>query len=207
MMSRSSILSYATPRPRYGVYAPIYTPAGPAVKARNAKGGFTKVLDLGANVDCTPEHLLQFALLGSALVAAVEGKEEPSVGLLNIGEEAIKGSETIKQAGDLLRTAGERIDRLDFDLSTLRGPGYGYRLQEIARPLPPALLRTIGLAFSLSAPHPLHALRTTERSQMHNSEPASTRATPVTMNGRRPTASTHGPTSGWPTMPRRCIRV
>ena len=58
------------------------------------------VLDLGANVDCTPEHLLQFAVMGSALVAAVEGKENPSVGLLNIGEEAIKGSETIKQAGD-----------------------------------------------------------------------------------------------------------
>jgi phosphate acyltransferase len=66
---------------------------------------FTTVLDLGANVDCTPEHLLQFAVMGSALVAAVDGKEEPSVGLLNIGEEAIKGSETIKRAGELLRLA------------------------------------------------------------------------------------------------------
>ena len=69
--------------------------------------GYTTVLDLGANVDCTPEHLLQFAVLGSALVSAVEGKDEPSVGLLNIGEEAIKGSETIKRAGELLRAAGE----------------------------------------------------------------------------------------------------
>ena len=79
----------------------------PAIAAvlPNGKGGFTTVLDLGANVDCKPEHLLQFAVMGSALVAAVDGKEEPSVGLLNIGEEAIKGSETIKRAGELLREA------------------------------------------------------------------------------------------------------
>lgn len=72
----------------------------------NQRGRFTTVLDLGANVDCTAEHLLQFAVMGSALVSAVDGIEEPSVGLLNIGEEAIKGSETIKQAGELLRAAG-----------------------------------------------------------------------------------------------------
>ena len=63
------------------------------------------MLDLGANVDCTAEHLLQFAVMGSALVATVDGKAKPSVGLLNIGEEAIKGSETIKRAGELLREA------------------------------------------------------------------------------------------------------
>ena len=71
----------------------------------NERDGFTTVLDLGANVDCTAEHLLQFAVMGSALVAAVEGKREPTVGLLNIGEEAIKGGEAIKQAGELLRAA------------------------------------------------------------------------------------------------------
>jgi glycerol-3-phosphate acyltransferase PlsX len=71
----------------------------------NRRDAFTTVLDLGANVDCTPEHLLQFAVMGSALVSAVDGKEEPTVGLLNIGEEAIKGSETIKRAGELLRAA------------------------------------------------------------------------------------------------------
>ncbi len=71
----------------------------------NRNDGYTTVLDLGANVDCTAEHLLQFAVMGSALVAAVEGRENPSVGLLNIGEEAIKGSETIKRAGELLREA------------------------------------------------------------------------------------------------------
>lgn len=74
----------------------------------NIKDGFTTVLDLGANVDCTAEHLLQFAVMGSALVAAVDGKESPSVGLLNIGEEVIKGNEVIKQAGELLRTAHDR---------------------------------------------------------------------------------------------------
>ncbi len=71
----------------------------------NRLDGFTTVLDLGANVDCTADHLLQFAVMGSALVAAVEGKDNPSVGLLNIGEEAIKGSETIKKACELLRAA------------------------------------------------------------------------------------------------------
>ena len=71
----------------------------------NRLDGFTTVLDLGANVDCTAEHLLQFAVMGSALVGAVEGLDNPTVGLLNIGEEAIKGSETIKRAGELLRAA------------------------------------------------------------------------------------------------------
>jgi len=71
----------------------------------NERPGFTTMLDLGANVDCTAEHLLQFAVMGSALVSALEGTPEPSVGLLNIGAEAIKGSETIKQAGELLRAA------------------------------------------------------------------------------------------------------
>jgi phosphate acyltransferase len=71
----------------------------------NERDAFTTMLDLGANVDCSAEHLLQFALMGSALAAAVEGRPDPTVGLLNIGEEAIKGSETIKQAAELLRRA------------------------------------------------------------------------------------------------------
>lgn len=71
----------------------------------NERDGFTTVLDLGANVDCTAENLLQFAVMGSALVAAVEGKANPSVGLLNIGEEAIKGSEAVRSAALLLRAA------------------------------------------------------------------------------------------------------
>lgn len=76
-----------------------------ATQLPNAKGGATTVLDLGANVDCTAEHLLQFAVMGSALVSALNDRPDPSVGLLNIGEEVIKGNEVIKKAGELLRAA------------------------------------------------------------------------------------------------------
>ena len=65
--------------------------------------GSTYVLDLGANVDCTPENLLQFAIMGATLVAAVEHKDRPTVGLLNIGEEDIKGNDLVKRASELLR--------------------------------------------------------------------------------------------------------
>ena len=81
-----------------------------AMQLPNAVGGATTVLDLGANVDCTADHLLQFAVMGSALVAAISGIPSPSVGLLNIGEEAIKGSEVIKKAGELLRSASNSGD-------------------------------------------------------------------------------------------------
>ena len=64
------------------------------------------VLDLGANVDCTAEHLLQFAVMGSCLVSAVDGIERPSIGLLNIGEEEIKGNDVVKDAAELLRASG-----------------------------------------------------------------------------------------------------
>jgi glycerol-3-phosphate acyltransferase PlsX len=76
----------------------------------NATGGATTVLDLGANVDCSALHLLQFAVMGSALVSVLTGQEAPTVGLLNIGEEAIKGNETIKKAGELLRSAAKSGD-------------------------------------------------------------------------------------------------
>jgi len=71
----------------------------------NQKGGTTTMLDLGANVDSSAEHLLQFAVLGSALVSALEERERPTVGLLNIGEEVIKGNEVVKQAAELLRAS------------------------------------------------------------------------------------------------------
>ncbi|HYG13084.1 MAG TPA: phosphate acyltransferase PlsX [Methylophilaceae bacterium] len=67
--------------------------------------GVTYMLDLGANADCTAEHLLQFAIMGAMLVSCVEHKERPSVGLLNIGSEDIKGNEVVKQAGELLRAS------------------------------------------------------------------------------------------------------
>ncbi len=71
----------------------------------NKTGGVTTMLDLGANVDCTAEHLLQFALMGSALVSVIHGKDRPTIGLLNVGEEVIKGNDTVKLAGELLRTS------------------------------------------------------------------------------------------------------
>ena len=61
------------------------------------------MLDLGANVDCTADHLLQFALMGSALVTVLEHKDKPTIGLLNIGSEDIKGNEVVKHAAALLR--------------------------------------------------------------------------------------------------------
>lgn len=67
--------------------------------------GNTYMLDLGANADCTPEHLYQFAIMGAMLVSCVEHKERPTVGLLNIGSEDIKGNEVVKQAGELLRAS------------------------------------------------------------------------------------------------------
>jgi phosphate acyltransferase len=80
----------------------------PAIAAPmpTATGGQTMMLDLGANVDCEAAHLLQFAVMGAALVSALDGKERPSVGLLNVGEEAIKGNDVVKQAAELLRASG-----------------------------------------------------------------------------------------------------
>ncbi|MBP8308140.1 MAG: phosphate acyltransferase PlsX [Burkholderiaceae bacterium] len=83
----------------------------PAIAAPipNQKGGVTTMLDLGANVDCEPQHYLQFAYMGVALATAIEGNTSPTVGLLNIGEEVIKGNDTVKQAAELLRASS-----LDF---------------------------------------------------------------------------------------------
>jgi len=68
--------------------------------------GHVHVLDLGANVDCTPEHLLQFGIMGSSLVSAIEHKDLPTVGILNIGEEDIKGNDVVKRAAELLKCSG-----------------------------------------------------------------------------------------------------
>ena len=64
--------------------------------------GHTHVLDLGANVDSSAENLFEFAVMGSVLVSAIDGIERPTVGLLNIGEEEIKGNERVKEAARLL---------------------------------------------------------------------------------------------------------
>jgi glycerol-3-phosphate acyltransferase PlsX len=64
--------------------------------------GQTYMLDLGANVDCAAEHLFQFAVMGSELVSVVEDMPSPRIGLLNIGQEEIKGNEQVKRAHELL---------------------------------------------------------------------------------------------------------
>ena len=74
--------------------------------------GHTYVLDLGANVDSSSEHLFQFAVMGSVLASAVENIDRPRVGLLNIGEEEIKGNERVKVAAQLL--AGSDLNYIGF---------------------------------------------------------------------------------------------
>ena len=69
----------------------------------NEKGEPTYMLDLGANVDCEPHHLHQFAIMGSVLFSAMEGVAKPTIGLLNVGTEEIKGNEVVKSTGVLLR--------------------------------------------------------------------------------------------------------
>lgn len=74
----------------------------------NQKNGPTYMLDLGANVDCEPHHLHQFAIMGSVLFSAMEGVQRPSIGLLNVGTEEIKGNEVVKATSLLLRADHER---------------------------------------------------------------------------------------------------
>jgi len=75
--------------------------------------GYSYLLDLGANVDSSAEHLHQFALMGSALATALDGIENPRVALLNIGEEAIKGNEQVKLADTLLQ-ANQQLNYIGF---------------------------------------------------------------------------------------------
>lgn len=75
-----------------------------------AKDGHVHMLDLGANVDCTAEHLYQFALMGSILVNAVDNIENPRIGLLNIGVEEMKGNEDIREAANLM----QQSDQLNY---------------------------------------------------------------------------------------------
>jgi len=89
-----------------GIDRPAICSSLPTIK------GHTHVLDLGANVDSDADSLLQFAVMGSALTSAVENISRPTVGLLNIGAEAIKGNEQVKEAGRLL--AGSELNYVGF---------------------------------------------------------------------------------------------
>ena len=72
------------------------------VSALPTRRGSTHVLDLGANVDPTPEHLFQFAVMGSTLVSAIHHLPAPRVGLLNVGAEEIKGHDRVREAAQLI---------------------------------------------------------------------------------------------------------
>ena len=81
-----------------GIDRPAIATPLPTVRGRSI------ALDLGANIDCTPDNLLQFALLGAVYAQAVLGIETPTIGLLNVGEEEQKGNELVKATAQLLRT-------------------------------------------------------------------------------------------------------
>lgn len=82
-----------------GIDRPAIATALPSLR------GHTHVLDLGANVGVEPIHLYQFAVMGSILVTAIDGLEQPRVGLLNIGSEAIKGNDQVREAATLLENS------------------------------------------------------------------------------------------------------
>jgi glycerol-3-phosphate acyltransferase PlsX len=79
-----------------GIDRPAIISAIPAI------GGHTHMLDLGANADCTPKQLVQFAVMGTVVAADIHDIASPKVGLLNIGTEEIKGSDSIRLAGKIL---------------------------------------------------------------------------------------------------------
>lgn len=76
--------------------------------------GFCQMLDLGANVDCTPKQLFQFAMMGSVLANCSQGKTRPKVALLNIGKEEIKGNDMVKGAHALLKAVDDHIEYVGF---------------------------------------------------------------------------------------------
>ncbi|MFU8838260.1 MAG: phosphate acyltransferase PlsX [Thiohalomonadaceae bacterium] len=83
-----------------GIDRPAIITALPTIR------GHSHVLDLGANIDCSAEVLYQFALMGSVLSSAVDNNPSPTVGLLNVGEEEIKGNEQVKEAARMLSRSG-----------------------------------------------------------------------------------------------------
>ncbi|ANF59628.1 phosphate acyltransferase PlsX [Halotalea alkalilenta] len=89
-----------------GIVRPAISSAIPTIGERPCY-----VLDLGANVDCQPRHLLQFARMGAEMVSVVDGIERPRVALLNIGSETRKGSRLVRETDALLRA----LDAPRFD--------------------------------------------------------------------------------------------
>lgn len=91
-----------------GVHRPAMTALWPTLRGR------TVVLDVGANVEATAEQLVTFAIMGEAFARATLGIERPSVGLLNIGSEDMKGHEEVRQAHELLRNSPLKMDYRGF---------------------------------------------------------------------------------------------
>jgi phosphate acyltransferase len=85
-----------------GIDRPAIITTFPTMASENGKHKEVRILDLGANVDSCADNLYQFAVMGSVLVSALDKIERPTVGLLNIGEEEIKGNDLVKQAAQLL---------------------------------------------------------------------------------------------------------
>lgn len=90
---------------RLGLLEGVRRP-GIAVAMPTRKGGHTLVIDCGANVNCTPEHLLHYGVMASAYARHVFGTRNPRVGLLNIGQESSKGNRLVKHAQKLLEVSG-----------------------------------------------------------------------------------------------------
>ena len=95
-------------RMKKGVHRPAIAASWPAPQ------GFSTVLDVGANVDCSPSQLVEFAVLGEAFHRAVHGEKNPTVGLLNVGQEELKGDQTIRDADALIREAELDLDYRGF---------------------------------------------------------------------------------------------
>ena len=95
-------------RMKKGVHRPAIAASWPAPQ------GFSTVLDVGANVDCSPSQLVEFAVLGEAFHRAVHGVKHPTVGLLNVGQEELKGDQTIRDADALIREAELDLDYQGF---------------------------------------------------------------------------------------------
>ena len=85
----------------------------PAIISRiPARHGHTHVLDLGANSECTAEHLFQFAVMGTVVASDMHGIAKPRVGLLNIGEEETKGDSVVQEASRLI--ASSKLNYIGF---------------------------------------------------------------------------------------------
>ena len=95
-------------RMKPGVHRPAIAASWPAPE------GFSTVLDVGANVEITPAQLVEFAVLGESFHRAVHGEARPTVGLLNVGQEELKGSQMIRDADAMLREAGLDMDYRGF---------------------------------------------------------------------------------------------